>query len=79
MQRNPLFHSFIVKRACFTPSATRKVEPNTVGFCPSLSGKALDDMGELHVKRSNAGAIQDDEEETRRKEEKVRAYLYTRT
>lgn len=29
-------------------------------------------MEELHAKRSNAGAIQDDEEETRRKEQQVR-------
>lgn len=28
-------------------------------------------MEEMHAKRSNAGAIQDDEEETRRKEEQV--------
>ncbi len=35
--------------------------------------QALDDMEELHVKRSNAGAIQDDEDETRRKEEQVSA------
>ena len=37
--------------------------------------KALDDMEELHVKRSNAGAIQDDEDETRRKEEQVEKHL----
>jgi len=30
-------------------------------------------MEELHVKRSNAGPIQDDEDETRRKEEQVSA------
>lgn len=47
------------------------VEINAAGRCPLLCGKALDDMEELHVKRSNAGAIQDDEEETRRKEEQV--------
>lgn len=29
-------------------------------------------MEEMHTKRSNAGAIQDDEEETRRKEEQVK-------
>ena len=32
-------------------------------------------MEELHVKRSNAGAIQDDEDETRKKEEQVKKRL----
>ena len=36
--------------------------------------QALDDMEEMHTKRSNAGAIHDDEEETRRKEEQVKLY-----
>lgn len=34
--------------------------------------QALGDIEELHAKRSNAGAIQDDEDETKRREEEVR-------
>lgn len=40
----------------------------------TMRPQALDDMEEMHTKRSNAGAIHDDEEETRRKEEQVKLY-----
>ena len=40
-------------------------------MCPILFAKALGDMEELHAKRSNAGAIQDDEDETKRREGEV--------
>lgn len=39
--------------------------------CDVMCAQALDDMEEVHAKRSNAGAIQDDEDETRKKEEQV--------
>lgn len=43
----------------------------TPTICPILCAKALGDMEELHAKRSNAGAIQDDEDETKRREGEV--------
>lgn len=43
----------------------------TPTICSILCAKALGDMEELHAKRSNAGAIQDDEDETKRREGEV--------
>ncbi|CAM9837616.1 unnamed protein product [Pylaiella littoralis] len=57
------------------PRRLEEFMEESVGGLKTSLRKALDDMGELHVKRSNAGAIQDDEEETRRKEEKEKLRL----
>lgn len=40
-----------------------------------MDDKALDDMEELHAKRSNAGALQDDEDESRKREQEVKRWL----
>ncbi|CAM9763361.1 unnamed protein product, partial [Ectocarpus fasciculatus] len=47
----------------------------SVGDLKASVRKALDGMEELHAKRSNAGAIQDDEDETRKKEQQEKMRL----
>eukprot|EP00903_Cladosiphon_okamuranus_P014853 g13754.t1 len=57
------------------PRRLEELMEESVGGLKSSLRKALDDMEEMHAKRSNAGTIQDDEEETRRKEEQEEARL----
>eukprot|EP00752_Nemacystus_decipiens_P010049 g8959.t1 len=53
------------------PRRLEEFMEESVGGLKSSLREALNDMEEMHTKRSNAGVIQDDEEETRRKEEQV--------
>ncbi|CAM9285916.1 unnamed protein product, partial [Scytosiphon promiscuus] len=57
------------------PRRLEEFMEESVGGLKTSLRKALDDMEELHAKRSNAGPIQDDEDETRRQEEQARHNL----
>ncbi|CAM9647992.1 unnamed protein product, partial [Ectocarpus sp. 4 AP-2014] len=57
------------------PRRLEEFMEESVGDLKASVRKALDGMEELHAKRSNAGAIQDDEDETRRKEQQEKLRL----
>ncbi|CAM9098195.1 unnamed protein product, partial [Hapterophycus canaliculatus] len=57
------------------PRRLEEYMEESVGGLKTSLRKALDDMEELHTKRSNAGAIQDDEDDTRQQEEQARHNL----
>ncbi|CBN79470.1 C2H2 zinc finger protein [Ectocarpus siliculosus] len=57
------------------PRRLEEFMEESVGDLKASVRQALDGMEELHAKRSNAGAIQDDEDETRRKEQQEKLRL----